>query len=157
MFHINPKSVDSYLFSICNQLELYFPDVRQHRKSALVNQTLAGAKQYRGTPTQHKSPLTIANHLAPSTLHNNLLFNTLLNTSFTGLLHLSELTWPDKITLRDYKKLMMQHSLQWTKNSYSFWLPTHKANTTFEGNCIVIKKITGAPDSHPIMAQYITS
>ena len=26
-FHINPKSVDSYLSVICNQLEPYFPEV----------------------------------------------------------------------------------------------------------------------------------
>ena len=101
--------------------------------------------------------LTVANNVAPSTLHDDLLFNALLNTGFTGLLCLRELTWPDKIALRDYKKLTMWHSLQWNPSSYSFWLPTHKADTTFEGNCIVIKKIAGAPDPHPIMAQYITS
>ena len=162
-YHINPKSVDSYLSGICNQLEPYFPDVRQHRKSALVNRTLAGAKRYRGTPTKRKSPLTVANlltvanDLAPSTLHDDLLFNALLNTGFTGLLRLGELTWPDKITLRDYKKLTMRHTLQWTPTEYSFWLPTHKADTTFEGNRIVIKKIAGAPDPHPIMAEYVTS
>src|SRR5882762_3517601 len=49
-FYINPKSVDSYLSGICNQLEPYFPEVRQSRKSYLVNRTLAGAKRYRGTP-----------------------------------------------------------------------------------------------------------
>jgi hypothetical protein len=42
-------------------------------------------------------------------------------------------------------------------NTYSFWLPTHKADTTFEGNRIMVKKITGAPDPHPIMDQYIKS
>ena len=36
-FHINPKSVDSYLSGICNQLKPFFPDVRLHCKSALVN------------------------------------------------------------------------------------------------------------------------
>ena len=51
-FHINPKSVNSYLSRICNQLEPYFPDVRHNRKSALVNRTLAGAKHYHGTPTK---------------------------------------------------------------------------------------------------------
>jgi hypothetical protein len=85
-FYINPKSVDSYLSGICNQLEPYFPDVRQNRKSALVNRTLAGAKRYRGTPTNRKSPLTVANlltvaeDLAHSTLHDDLLFNAQLNT-----------------------------------------------------------------------------
>jgi hypothetical protein len=40
---------------------------------------------------------------------------------------------------------------------YSFWLPTHKADTIFEGNKIVVCKISGAPDPLPIMAQYIKS
>ena len=162
-FHINPKSVDSYLSGICNQLEPFFPDVRLNRKSALVNRTLAGVKQYHGTPTKRKSPLTVAhlltvaNDLTSSTLHDDLLFNALLNTGFTGLLRLGELTWPDKVALRDYKKVSMRHSIEWSPNTYSFWLPTHKANTTFEGNRIVIKKIIGAPDPHPIMARYLKS
>ena len=162
-FHINPKSVDSYLSGICNQLKPFFPDVCLNCKSALVNQTLAGAKRYHGTPMKCKSPLTIAHlltvadDLASSTLHDDLLFNALLNTGFTSLLRLGELTWPDRVTLRDYKKVSMHFSLKWSPNSFSFWLPTHKADTTFKGNHIVIKKITGAPDPHPIMAQYIKS
>ena len=35
--HINPKSVESYLSGICNNLEPFFPDVRANRSSALVN------------------------------------------------------------------------------------------------------------------------
>jgi len=62
-FHINPRSVDSYLSGICNQLEPYFPEVRQNRKSPLVVRTLAGAKCYRGTPTQRKSPLTTSSSM----------------------------------------------------------------------------------------------
>ena len=122
-----------------------------------------GAKQYHGTPTKHKSPLTvahllnIANDLASSTLHNDLLFNALLNTGFAGLLQLGELAWPDKVALRDYKKVSMCYSIEWAPNTYSFWLPTHKADTTFEGNRIVIKKIIGAPDPHLIMARYLKS
>ena len=51
-FHINPKSVDSYLSGICNQLEPYFPDIRLNRKTALVNRTLASAKRYHSIPTK---------------------------------------------------------------------------------------------------------
>jgi hypothetical protein len=162
-FYINPKSVDSYLSGICNQLEPYFPEVRQNRKSSLVNRTLAGAKRYRGTPTKRKSPLTIANlvtvadDLGSSTVHDDLLFNAQLNTGFTGLLRLGEIVWPDTISLRDYKKVTMRYSMEWTPDTYSFWLPTHKADTTFEGNRIVVKKIAGAPDPYPIMEQYIKS
>ena len=40
--HINPKSVNSYLSSICRQLEPFFPDVRTNRKTMLVTRTMAG-------------------------------------------------------------------------------------------------------------------
>jgi hypothetical protein len=43
-FHINPKSVNSYLSGVCNQLEAFFPDVRKNCTSTLVTRTLAGAK-----------------------------------------------------------------------------------------------------------------
>ena len=143
--------------------EPYFPDVRHNRKTALVNRTLAGAKCYHGTPTKRKTPLTVtnlltvANHLAHSTIHDDLLFNAQLNTGFTGLLRLGEMTWPDRIALRNYKKVTMRFSMEWTTDSYSFWLPTHKTDTTFEGNRIVVKKIIGAPDPHPIMLNYTKS
>jgi len=45
-FFINPKSVDSYLSGIANQLKPFFPDVRKNCTSQLVARTLAGAKQY---------------------------------------------------------------------------------------------------------------
>jgi hypothetical protein len=101
---INPKLVDSYLSGISNQLEPYFPEVRKNHHSSLVAHTLAGAKRYQGTPTIRKSPLTVADllvvshDLAPSTDHD-LLFHAQLNTGFTGLLRLGELTWPNQIGL----------------------------------------------------------
>ena len=162
-FFINPKSVDSYLSGISNQLEPYFPEVRKNRHSSLVARTLAGAKRYRGTPTIRKSPLTVADllvvshDLAPSTDHDDLLFHAQLNTGFTGLLRLGELTWPNQIALRDYRKVTLRSSLKLHAREYSFWLPTHKADTTFEGNRIVIRKISNAPDPCPIMEHYIRS
>ena len=77
-------------------------------------------------------------------MHDDLLFNAQLNTGFTGLLCLGEMTWPNRIALRDYKKVTMCFSMEWTQNSYSFWLLTYKANTTFKGNQIVVKEITRA-------------
>ena len=35
--HIDPKSIDSYLPGICNQLESHFPDVQNVRKSPMVS------------------------------------------------------------------------------------------------------------------------
>ena len=51
----------------------------------------------------------------------------------------------------------MGFSIEWMVDSYSFWLPTHKTDTTFEGNRIVVKKIIGAPDPLPIMQNYTKS
>ena len=42
--HIKPDSVDTYLSGICQQLEPYFPSVREIRKSILCKHTLAGCK-----------------------------------------------------------------------------------------------------------------
>jgi hypothetical protein len=160
---INPKSVDSYLSGICNQLEPFFPNVRTNRASSLVARTLAGAKRYRGTPIHRKSPLTVANlttvsnSLAVSSDHDDLLFDAQLNTGFTGLLRLGEMTWPNNVALRDYKKVTMRFSLEWLLDAYAFWLPTQKTDTTFEGNRVVVRRISGAPNPYPIMERYIKS
>lgn len=159
-FFINPRSVDSYLSHIANQLKLFFPDVWS---SELVACTLAGAKWCCGTPTVCKSPLTVvnllhvSNDLASSAHHDNILFNAQLNSGFNGLLHLGGLTWPDKLVLHDFKKVTICSSSNQSLQDYTFWLPTHKADTAFEGNKIVVHKISGTPDPHPIMMHYIKS
>src|SRR5882762_9172176 len=124
---------------------------------------LAGMKQHHGRSTVHKSPLTTANllvisrDLSLSSDHDDLLFDAQVNTGVTGLLRLSKMTWPNKVTLRDYKKVTMRFSLEIFVREYSFWLPTHKTDTTFEGNRIVVRQISGAPDPLPIMKRYIHS
>src|SRR5882762_9328520 len=78
--HIKPDSVDTYLSGICQQLEPYFPSVRDIRKSMLCKQTLTGCKRLRGVPTKRKRALTIndlqlvANHYSLSQSHDDLLF-----------------------------------------------------------------------------------
>ena len=56
--HINPKSVESYLSRICNNLEPFFPEIRLNRASTLVEWILKGALRCHGQPTKRKSPLT---------------------------------------------------------------------------------------------------
>src|ERR1700692_2063598 len=109
--YINPKSVDSYLSGIANQLESHFPDVRSARKSALVSRALQGAKRRFGVATTRKLPLTRENlltvcnayHDNPS--HDDILFVTQILTGTECLMHLGELTWPDRLDLRDYRKV----------------------------------------------------
>jgi hypothetical protein len=101
--------------------------------------------------------LLISCDLISSSVHDDLLFHAQLNTGFTGLLRLGKLTWPDKVALRNYKKVTLHLSFHQSSQEYSFWLLTHKADTTFEGNRIVVHRISGAPDPLPIMARYINS
>ena len=138
--HINPKSVESYLSGICSCLEPFFPDIHPNRATALVKRTLKGAHRRHGQPTVWKSPLTtthlctIADTLGDSRDHDDMLFLCMINTGFTGLLRLGEMTVSDTLHLRDSRKVVSHSSLSWVDNGYEFLLPAHKADTTFEGN-----------------------
>ena len=105
--HINPKSVESYLSRICNNLEPFFPDIRANRATALVKRTLKGARRRHGRATVQKSPLTtvqlctIANTLHHSHDHDDLLFLSMINTGFAGLLRLGKMAASDSPNLQD--------------------------------------------------------
>ena len=159
---INPKSVDSYLSGIANQLESHFPDVRTARKSMLVSRALQGAKRRYGVPTVHKLPLirdnliTIFTAYQPNPSHDDLLFTSQVLTGFDCLMRLGELTWPDAVHLRDYRKVTMRHSVEFMVNAASIWLPGHKADQYFEGNRLVIRK-GPFPDTYACFRDYLSS
>ena len=160
--HINPKSVDSYLSGIANQLESHFPNVRANRKSALVSCALQGAKRRYGVPTTRKLPLTHENlqtvydSLSTNPTHDDLLFATQVYVGTNCLMRLAELTWPDKLDLRDYRKVSMRHSVQFLTNALSFWLPGHKADQFFEGNRLVVHQ-SATPNACSLFRSYLVS
>ena len=53
---INPKSVDSYLLGIADQMESFFSDVQKNGHSALVSRTLKSAKRWHSVPIHRKTP-----------------------------------------------------------------------------------------------------
>ncbi|KAG2029495.1 hypothetical protein BDR03DRAFT_880594 [Suillus americanus] len=55
--HIQPWSVEAYLSGIVNNLEPYFPHVRQSHHSLLVKRTLQGALHTLGRPILRKEPV----------------------------------------------------------------------------------------------------
>ena len=87
--HISPKSISTYLSGICQQLEPFFPEVRQIRHSKLVRKTLQGCLKMYSLPARQKEPLAV-HHLqsivssfesqVPS--HNDLLFLSCLSLGF---------------------------------------------------------------------------
>ena len=161
--HINPKSVNSYLSGVCRQLEPFFPEVRQHRKSLLVSRTMTGCLRRFGIPTKHKLPFSHADLLrvldsVPSTpSHDDSLFCALLFTGFYALMRLGELVFSDKRALRNYRKISLRHTVSILLDQYSFILPSHKGDRTFEGNTIVIQKLTTPTDPYAPFLTYITS
>ena len=159
--HINPKSVDTYLSGIANQLETHFPEVCASRKSVLVARALQGAKRRFGVPTHRKLPLTKANLLhildayGPTPEHDDLLFLTQLFTGTNCLMRLGELTWPDTRALQDYRKVSMRPSVERLPEAFSFWLPGHKADQFFEGNRLIIQNTSS--ETYRLFESYLTS
>jgi hypothetical protein len=144
--HTTPKSANSYLSGICQQLEPYFPDVRKNRNSPLVSRTMKGCKRLRGSPTTRKRALStsdlelVIDHYTSSTNYDDLLFVAMLLTGFFALLRLGELTYPDDVSIRDPRKAIKRASVQVTDHNYQFFLPGHKADRFFEGNIVIVPK-----------------
>ena len=163
--HINPRSVNTYLSGISQQLETLFPAVKEARNSTLVHRTLQGCMRMRGLATTRKRALTtdsddlqlVINHYQHSTLHDDLLFVAMIVTGFFGLLRLGELTFPDDPSLQNWKKVTRHNTVHMHDNIYEFILPGHKADRFFEGNKIIIP--AHHFDIHPlqIFLKYIGS
>ncbi|PBK82664.1 hypothetical protein ARMGADRAFT_1090116 [Armillaria gallica] len=62
----------------------------------------------------------------------------MLITGFNGLLHLAELSMPDKKKACNWRKVTCRTTVEWIPEGYTFFLPAHKADTMFEGNKIII-------------------
>ncbi|KIJ29247.1 hypothetical protein M422DRAFT_103070, partial [Sphaerobolus stellatus SS14] len=150
--HLKPTTVSTYLSSICHLLEPYFPYVRVARSSPMVSRSLGGMKKLRGLqPTRCKCALSredltsIIRHLPITPNHDDRLFIAMLLTGFFSLLWLGELTFPDNIQKRSFKKLTMCHSLSIETSHFSFSLPFHKVDHFYVGNMVMIKALPDSP------------
>ena len=161
--HIKPSSIDSYLSGICNQLEPFYPDVREARRHRLVTRTLRGCKKLRAIATHRKRPLrrTELVALAPiytnSNEHDDMLFFAILLVGFFALIRLGELVWPDSVKLQDPQKVTMRHTVEMLPNGFSFLLPAHKADRLFEGNRVIVQETASADDPVRPFKKYLTS
>jgi hypothetical protein len=161
--HINPRSINTYLSGITQQLEPYFPAVREARNSSLVRRTLQGCMRMHGKATERKRALTtsdlhrVVDYYTSSSSHDDLLFVSMLITGFFGLLRLGELTFPDNKSLRNWKKVTRRDTVHISETQYEFTLPGHKADRFFEGNRIIIlaQRFTHSPLLH--FSNYLSS
>lgn len=162
---IRPRSVKSYLSGICNELETFYPSVRDSRRHRLVTKTLAGCLKRRASPinVNRKRPLTrdevgaTASSLQSSSSPDDKLFAAILTTSFHGLLRLGESVFPDKPSLRDCRKCVLRSSVKVNTSSYSFLLPSHKADRFFDGNRVMIAATKTQDDPFSVFNTYLGS
>ena len=162
--HIKPDSVNTYLSGICQQLEPYFPSVRETRKSMICKQTLHGCQRLRGVPTKRKRALTmhdlqtVIDHYSASPSHDDLLFICqLLTGGFFALMRLGELTIPDDKKLFNHRKITLRTSVSISDDNYKFFLPSHKADKFFEGNTVIVQRHATSIDPWSFFKKYLSS
>ena len=161
--HVNPRSVNTYLSGISQQLETHFPAVKEARNSPIVRRTLQGCMRMRGSATTRKRALTVddlhvvVNHYTTSPTHDNLLFLAMIFTGFFGLLRLGELSFPDDTSLQNWKKVTRRNTVSIQPDRYEFLLPGHKADRFFEGNKIIIPALRFSHRPLHHFQHYITS
>ncbi|EJD33089.1 hypothetical protein AURDEDRAFT_37369, partial [Auricularia subglabra TFB-10046 SS5] len=161
--HISPRTVDSYLSGICNQLESYYPDVRKIRTAPIVAKSLAGMKRMRGREVKRRRPVSIDDirritaSIGSSEDFDDKLFLTLVLTAFFALMRCGELVRPDSVAKLDDRKLTWRHTASVTADQYEFLLPGHKADRFFEGSRIVVQKLQGPEDPHAPFQRYIAA
>ena len=144
--YISPRSVGTSSSGIVNQLEPFYPTIREARCSRLVQYTLKGCMKLTACPVRRKRALTeqeihyVRNHFATSPSHDDRLFLAMLSTGFLGLMRLGELTLVGDLTTRDRRRLSRRSSVTIEPDHYSFTLPSHKADRFFEGNHVIFKR-----------------
>jgi len=109
--HISPRSVTTYLSGIIQQLEPFYPTIRDIRNSKLVQHTLQGCLKICAQPTRRKRALSIselssvlAHYANTSPSHDDLLFVAMLLTGFFSLMRLGEMAFPDDKKIQDWRK-----------------------------------------------------
>ncbi|KAL1695678.1 hypothetical protein GGG16DRAFT_31373, partial [Schizophyllum commune] len=161
--HLKPKTVGVYLSGICNQLEPFYPNVRELRNSRIVSRTLTGCKKLYGSEERRKRALTrdelraLHPTYSSAIAHDDMLFWAILLTGFHALMRLGELVCPDREALRDYRKIIMRSSVNISPTSFDFYLPGHKADRLFEGNRILLEKLDDLDDPYRAFKAYLNS
>ena len=74
---------------------------------------------------------------------DNLLFNAIVLSSFHALLCLGKNTQPEAHSKQTFCKVTLCHSVKLTLSTFSFILPTHKADCFFESSTILIESRSG--------------
>lgn len=146
---IQPSSVNGYLTGIAHHFSSSYPQVLTNRMSIKVRNTVKGCQKsfLRSTKRAEAMELSDLNIAADffKLSFDNLLFNTILGMAFNGLHRIGELVEPDKLALKDDRKLIKRWSLRINEkeNYFSYDLPCSKTDTHFSGTPVIIPQRAG--------------
>ena len=74
---------------------------------------------------------------------DDLLTTSIIFTGFHALMHLGELTLLDNDAKRSFLKTILHHTVIVTPSTFSFTLPSHKADRFFDGNTVLLETRLG--------------
>ena len=158
---LHPKTLSSYLSGICNQLEVFHPQIRTLWQSPIVHRTLTGIHHVHGTSTRHKPPLLPSDlHVAidqfgSSKDYDDTLFLTQLLVGFNQLLRLAKLCGPDNPQLFDVCRSMRHFDIVVAPDHLQLLLPGHKANKFFAGSHLLIPRHSDPVCPFPYVLTYL--
>jgi hypothetical protein len=122
--HINPRSVVTYLSGICQQLEPYFPGVREAQRAPLVERTLKGCLRSKDS---HQ--------------HDDMLFLSMLLTGFFALMRLVNSPFPMINTFRTGEKFQSDPQSSFRATNMNFTYHHTKQIVSSKGTASLSKKI----------------
>lgn len=146
---IQPSSVNGYLTGISHHFSSSYPQVLTNRMSIKVRNTVKGcqksfSKSVKRAEAMELADLDIAAEFFRLSF-DDLLFNTILGLAFNGLHRIGELVEPDKLALKDDRKLIKRWSLKINEKEkyFSYDLPCSKTDTHFSGIPVIIMERAG--------------
>lgn len=141
---IQPSSVNGYLTGISHHFSSSYPQVLTNRMSIKVRNTVKGcqkslSKSVKRANAMELSDLDVAADFFKLSF-DDLLFNTIMGMGFNGLHRIGELVEPDRLSLKDDRKLIKRWSLKINKKEkyITYDLPSSKTDTHFSGVPVMI-------------------
>lgn len=141
---IKPNSANAYLSAISFHFSESYPEIKRIRMSSKLRDTVKGCQKSFSTLIKQANALSMDDVEKLAQVFNksfdDLLFNTIVAMGFNGLHRLGELVEPDRIQLRDDRRVIKQWSFEVGKDdSYiSYALPYSKTDSAFNGIPVVI-------------------
>jgi hypothetical protein len=131
--------------------------------STILSAVVRQCKHSWNTPTSWKFALTTDNleriigHYSMSSNHDDKLFVSQLLTGFFALLHLGELVYPDDIALHNPCKISKWISVPILQELFQFELPAHEGDKFYQGNLIVVWRLSSSFDPYWHFLSYLQS